>query len=76
MKYVVIFLGLLMIVVPSFGKKYLGDTTLSSKKFDQVSILGVANLDVVSAKEISITGLMVDLKATRNRALEVYAGVR
>lgn len=42
--------------VPTFGKSYLGDTTLSSKKFDQLTIVGVANLDAVIAKDISITG--------------------
>lgn len=45
-----------MMLVPTFGKNYLGDTTISSKKFDQLTILGEVNLDAVDAKEISITG--------------------
>lgn len=43
-------------LVLAFGKSYLGDTTLSSKKFDQLTVLGVANLNAIIAKEISITG--------------------
>lgn len=56
MKYTLVFLGILTILSPAFGKSYLGDTTLSSKKFDQLKILGVANLDSIIAQEISITG--------------------
>ncbi|QOL19716.1 hypothetical protein [Candidatus Bodocaedibacter vickermanii] len=56
MKYVLVFLGILNISVTAFGKSYFGDTTLSSKKFDQLTVLGVANLDAVTAKENSITG--------------------
>lgn len=56
MTYALVFLGVLMMLVPTFGKNYLGDTTISSKKFDQLTILGEVNLDAVDAKEISITG--------------------
>lgn len=56
MKYTLVFVGILTILPPAFGKSYLGDTTLSSKKFDQLTVLGVANLDSIIAKKISITG--------------------
>jgi hypothetical protein len=56
MRYTLVFLGILAMSAPILGKSYLGDTTLSSKKFDQLTILGVAKLDTVIAKEISITG--------------------
>ncbi|MDP3935776.1 MAG: hypothetical protein Q8Q56_02150 [Alphaproteobacteria bacterium] len=43
-------------MVPTFAESYLGDTNLSSKKFDQLIIIGGAKLDLVIAKSISITG--------------------
>lgn len=55
MKYVLVFLGILTILSPTFAEKFCGNTTLSSKKFDQLSVLGVANLDSIIAQEISIT---------------------
>jgi hypothetical protein len=75
MKYVLSFLGMLAVLVPTFGKSYFGDTTLASKKFDQLTILGVANLDGVTATEISITGPMTAATITAN-AIEVIGPVK
>lgn len=56
MKYVLILLSVLITSVPIIGKMYMGDTTLTSKKMDDLTILGVANLDNITAATISVTG--------------------
>lgn len=56
MKYTLVFLGILTVFMLTFAEIFCGNTTLSSKKFDQLTVLGFSNLDAVIAKEISITG--------------------
>jgi hypothetical protein len=55
-KYVLVFLSVLIVSVPVVGKMYIGDTHLTSKKMDDLTILGVANLDNITAATISVTG--------------------
>lgn len=60
-----IVLFVLITLAPVVGKKYLGDTSLSDLKTDEIIVLGQATLKKVIAKSLSITGPFkaVDLSA-------------
>jgi hypothetical protein len=38
-----------MLLLPIFGKTYLGDTHLTNEKVDEITILGCATLDTIVA---------------------------
>jgi hypothetical protein len=67
MRYALTILCLLDVIVPTFGKAYLGDTRLSSQRTDDITVMGVTSLDNIVARMISITGPLTANKITASQ---------
>ena len=67
MKSMLTVLCLLGVSVPAVGKAYFGDTRLSSQKTDDITVVGVASLENIVARMISVTGPLTANKITASQ---------